>query len=376
LISKPKVFNYIPLSIPDIRGNASEVVGNVIKDNWVSSAAPGVDVFEKQIAKLASSKFALATINGSAALHLALVTLGIGKGSKVIVPDLTFAATVNAVILAGATPIFVDVNNYSWTLDINLTKEAIRLHKPDAIVVVHTLGHPAEMDELKNICSINKMLLIEDAAGAIGSRYKGKPLGSLGDAGVYSFNGNKILTTGGGGALLLQSKKYEKKAKILYKQARVANEYSYNYIGFNYRMPNINAALGLSQLEYLPDLIKSKQHIANIYDDSLKGLKNIISMPRLDWGESSCWLYSLKTANKKSSLSLIKFLKNRNIESKLFWNALSVQRPYKSFYNVLQGNSIKFSGTIVSIPCSSSLKKKDQLTVIEALIEWNSYEKI
>ena len=99
-------------------------------------------------------------------------------------------------------------------------------------------------------------------------------------------------------------------------------------------------------------------------------------MPRLDWGESSCWLYSLKTANKKSSLSLIKFLKNRNIESKLFWNALSVQRPYKSFYNVLQGNSIKFSGTIVSIPCSSSLKKKDQLTVIEALIEWNSYEKI
>ena len=376
MISKPKVFNYIPLSIPDIRGNASEVVGNVIKDNWVSSAAPGVDVFEKQIAKLASSKFALATINGSAALHLALVTLGIGKGSKVIVPDLTFAATVNAVILAGATPIFVDVNNYSWTLDINLTKEAIRLHKPDAIVVVHTLGHPAEMDELKNICSINKMLLIEDAAGAIGSRYKGKPLGSLGDAGVYSFNGNKILTTGGGGALLLQSKKYEKKAKILYKQARVANEYSYNYIGFNYRMPNINAALGLSQLEYLPDLIKSKQHIANIYDDSLKGLKNIISMPRLDWGESSCWLYSLKTANKKSSLSLIKFLKNRNIESKLFWNALSVQRPYKSFDNVLQGNSIKFSGTIVSIPCSSSLKKKDQLTVIEALIEWNSYEKI
>ena len=375
MISKPKVFNYIPLSIPDIRGNASEVVGNVIKDNWVSSAAPGVDVFEKQIAKLASSKFALATINGSAALHLALVTLGIGKGSKVIVPDLTFAATVNAVILAGATPIFVDVNNYSWTLDINLTKEAIRLHKPDAIVVVHTLGHPAEMDELKNICSINKMLLIEDAAGAIGSRYKGKPLGSLGDAGVYSFNGNKILTTGGGGALLLQSKKYEKKAKILYKRARVANEYSYNYIGFNYRMPNINAALGLSQLEYLPDLIKSKQHIANIYDDSLKGLKNIISMPRLDWGESSCWLYSLKTANKKSSLSLIKFLKNRKIESKLFWNALSVQRPYKSFYNVLQGNSIKFSGTIVSIPCSSSLKKKDQLTVIEALIEWNSYEK-
>ena len=235
MISKPKVFNYIPLSIPDIRGNASEVVGNVIKDNWVSSAAPGVDVFEKQIAKLALSKFALATINGSAALHLALVTLGIGKGSKVIVPDLTFAATVNAVILAGATPIFVDVNNYSWTLDINLTKEAIRLHKPDAIVVVHTLGHPAEMDELKNICSINKMLLIEDAAGAIGSRYKGKPLGSLGDAGVYSFNGNKILTTGGGGALLLQSKKYEKKAKILYKQARVANEYSYNYIGFKKR---------------------------------------------------------------------------------------------------------------------------------------------
>jgi perosamine synthetase len=375
LISKPKVFNYIPLSIPDIRGNASEAVGNVIRDNWVSSSSSGVDIFEEQIAKIASSRFALATINGSAALHLALVTLGIGKGSKVIVPDLTFAATVNAVILAGATPIFVDVNNYSWTLDINLTKEAIKLYKPDAIIVVHTLGHPAEMDELKIICSKNKMLLIEDAAGAIGSKYKGRIVGSIGDAGVYSFNGNKVLTTGGGGALLLQSEKYEKKSKVLYRQARIANEYSYHHIGFNYRMPNINAALGLSQLEYLPDLIKAKKHIANVYDDVLMELKNITSMPRLDWGESSCWLYSIKTANKEISLSLISFLKKRNIEAKLFWNALSIQRPYKKFYNLLQGNSINFSGTIVSIPCSSSLKKEDQLRVIEALIEWDSNAK-
>ena len=372
---KSKKIDFIPLCVPDIRGNAIEAVSNAIKENWVSSAAPGVEIFENSIAQIASSKFALATINGSAALHLALATLGIGKGSKVIVPDLTFVATVNAVIMSGATPIFVDVNDYSWTLDTKLTEEAIKMYKPDAIIVVHTLGHPAEMDELKNICSINKIFLIEDAAGAIGSNYKEQIVGSLGDAGIYSFNGNKTFTTGGGGALLLQSKKYEKKAKLLYRQARIDNEYSYSQIGFNYRMPNINAALGLAQLEYLPDLIECKKNIALLYDNAFKGLQNIKLMPRLEWGESSCWLYSIKTFSKKSSLSLIKFLKDKNIESKLFWNALSIQSPYKNFSNLLQGNSLKFSGSIVSIPCSTSLKDKEQVRVIEALIEWDNYEK-
>ncbi len=362
---------YIPLCIPDIRGNAIEMISNAINENWVSSAAPGIDKFEKEIAHVSSSKFALATITGSAALHLALVTLGIGKGAKVLVPDFTFVATINAVLAVGATPVLVDVNNYSWTLDIDLTKEAIKIHKPEAIIVVHTLGHSAEMDELKNICSKNKILLIEDAAAAIGSNYKGKSLGTIGDAGIYSFNGNKTLTTGGGGALLLQSKKYEKKAKLLYRQARKDNEYSYSNIGFNYKMPNINAALGISQLNHLVDFINSKKNIATKYDKAIQGLKNIELMPRLDWGESSCWLYSIKTGNKHISLSLINYLKNKNIESKLFWNALSIQPPYKNFPSILNGTSESLSGCIVSLPCSTSMTEIEQDRVINSVKKWN-----
>ncbi len=367
---------YIPLCIPDIRGNAIEMVSNAINENWVSSAAPGVDVFENKIAQIVSSKFALATISGSAALHLALVTLGIGKGSKVLVPDFTFVATINAVIMTGATPILVDINNYSWTLDLNLTEKAIKLHKPDAVIVVHTLGHSAEMDELKSMCATKNVFLIEDAAASIGSNYKGKSIGTIGDAGIFSFNGNKTLTTGGGGALLLQSKEYSKRAKLLYKQARDSNEYTYSEVGFNYRMPNINAALGISQLNYLTNFINAKRNIAKIYDNALKELKNIKSMPRLEWGDSSCWLYSIKTSNKQTSLSIIDFLKSKNIEAKLFWNALSIQIPYKGFLSELQGNSVELSGSIVSIPCSTSLKNSEQQRVIEALIEWDSLDKI
>ena len=368
--------NLIPLCVPDIRGNGLGMVSNAINDNWVSSAAPGVDVFENEIARTVSSKFALATINGSAALHLALVTLGIGKGSKVLVPDFTFVATINAVIMSGAIPILVDVNNYSWTLDLNLTEKAIKLHKPDAVIVVHTLGHSAEMDELKNMCATKHIFLIEDAAASIGSNYKGKSLGTIGDAGIYSFNGNKTLTTGGGGALLLQSKKYAKKAKLLYKQARDSNEYTYSKVGFNYRMPNLNAALGISQLNHLTNFINAKRNIAAIYDNAIKSLKNIRPMPRLEWGDSSCWLYSIKTLNKQTSLSLIDFLKTKNIEAKLFWNALSIQTPYKEFLNVLQGNSVELSGSIVSIPSSTSLKKLEQQRVIQALTEWDSFGQI
>lgn len=374
MFKKHKMSNkFVPLSIPDIRGNAAERVSIAIKDNWVSSVAPGVTDFENKIAKSSSSKYALATITGSAALHLALASLGIGKGSKVIVPDLTFVATINAVIAVGATPVLVDINNYSWTLDINLTKKAIKIYKPDAIIVVHTLGHPAEMDEFKDLCIKNNVLLIEDAAGQIGAKYKGKNLGTIGDAGIFSFNGNKIFTTGAGGALLLQNKAYEEKAKLLYKQARFSSdEYVYTDIGFNYRMCNINASFGLSQINYLKKLINIKLRLAKTYDKAFSDIKRFSVMPRLEWAKGSyVFLYSLRTKNKNESLSLIKYLKEHEIEGKLFWNGLSTQAPYKKYKKILNGVSESLSGTIVSLPCFTSMSTKDQERVIQSVKSWN-----
>ena len=309
---------FIPLAIPDIQGDAVARVTKVIEDNWVSSVAPGVLEFEKSIASIVSSKFALATITGSAALHLGLAALGIGKGSKVLVPDLTFVATINAVLAVGATPILVDINDYSWTIDLNLTKEAIQSYKPDAMIVVHTLGHPAEMDEIITICQENNILLIEDSAGQVGAKYKKKNIGTFGDAGIYSFNGNKLFTTGAGGALLIQNEEYKKKAELLYKQGRVnSTEYIYSDIGFNYRMCNINAAFGLSQLKYIDKLIKLKLNLAKIYDNAFAGIERFTVMPRLDWSKGSyVWLYSLKTKSKNESISLINYLKEFKIEGK------------------------------------------------------------
>ena len=325
----------ISLAVPDMRGDIVTPLSKIIKENWVSTAGKEIDQLELKLSKVAQSKYALATITGSSALHLALKPLGIGKGSKVIVPDLTFAATINSVILSGATPIIVDINNYNWTIDIDLTEKAIKLHKPDAIIAVHTLGNPAEIDELKELCEKYGLLFIEDAAGAIGATYKNKSVGALGDAGVYSFNGNKIITTGAGGALLINSKKLYLKAKLLYSQARVGIEYNYDDIGYNYRMPNINAVLGLSQINYLADLLKDKRKIASLYDKAFANRKDIFLMPRLKNSNSSCWLYSIQTSSRNDSLSLINYLNKKNIQSRLFWSSLANQAPYKKYDNYL-----------------------------------------
>ncbi len=364
--------HFIPLMIPDIRGKPEKRITKAIKDNWVSSVAPDIKNFEREIAKIAEAKYCMATITGSAALHLALKTLGIGKGSKVLVPDLTFAATINSVILSGAEPIIVDINNYSWTLSIELTEAAIKKFKPDAIVAVHTLGHPAEMDELKLICKKYEILLIEDAAGALGAEYKGKAVGCIGDAGIFSFNGNKLLTTGSGGALVFNKKFLIDKANILGRQAKKGLDYNYIDVGYNYRMSNLNALLGYAQIEYFNELINKKRKIADIYDNAFKNINQFGVMPRLEWANSSCWLYSLRMNDKKSALSLINYLKQRNIEGRLFWNSLTIQKPFESFQSILDGTSQTLNDKIVSIPCSSSLSVNAQNTVIQSILDWDS----
>jgi len=360
----------IPLAVPDLRGNEAAWLQRCIADGWVSSAGPYVTEFEKAIAALAGVGHGVAIVNGTAALHLALVAAGVAKGDRVIVPDWTFAATANAVLMAGAVPVFVDVEEASWALDAKLLERVIEQHKPAAIIAVHALGHPADMDPIMEVARARGVPVIEDAAGAIGAFYKGRPVGGLGDAATFSFNGNKTVTTGGGGALVTRREDWATRARALSTQARPGSAYRYDAAGFNYRLPNVNAALGLAQLERLSEMLAAKRTIAARYDAALAGRTDLSPMPRAVWAKSGCWLYSVRCASREDAASLVAHLDAANATARTFWEALSPQAPYRSYPAVRTGVADALSGKVVSIPCSSQLTEAEQARVIAALAAW------
>lgn len=358
----------IPLAIPDLRGREAAYLARCVEDNWVSSAGPQVAAFEAAVADVAGTRHAVATVNGTAALHLALLAAGVGPGDRVLVPDWTFAATANAVLHAGATPVFLDITEESWSLDPALVAEAIETYQPRAVIAVHVLGHAADMDAIQT--AAGAVPVIEDAAGAIGAQYKKRTVGSLGDAAIFSFNGNKTVTAGGGGAIVTDREEWADRARSLSTQARAGAGYRYAEAGYNYRMPNINAALGLAQLERLDEMLAAKRAIAERYDAAFAARDDLSPMPRCDWGRSACWLYSLRCADMDSASGLVTHLNQAGIEARSFWEALSDQVPYAKFPSIRTGVAALLSGTVVSLPCSSLLSEADQARVIAALADW------
>ena len=364
--------NRIPLAIPDLRGNESAYLQRCVEDNWVSSAGPFVTDCESKVAALTGRGHAVATVNGTAALQLALVAAGVKPGDYVIVPDWTFAATANAVFHHGATPIFADVTDESWSLD-PLVVEQILSEPPGrigAVVAVHALGHPADIDPLLTLCRTAAIPLIEDAAGAMGASYKDRPVGGLGDLAIFSFNGNKTITAGGGGMILTDSGKDAAHLRGLSSQARIGSEYNYSDIGFNYRMTNLNAGLLLAQIERLDEMLRDKRRIAAAYDDAVAGRSDIKPMPRAAWAESSCWLYSLRCRGDGQAQSLVRHMDGEYIEARIFWRTLSGQTPYAHAPHHLTGVAGSLSGMVVSLPSSSSLTQQQQARVIAALSSW------
>ncbi len=362
----------IPLAIPDLRGNEALYLQQCVADNWVSSAGPAVTALEARMAELTGRRFAVATVNGTAALHLALRVAGVGAGARVVVPDYTFAATANAVLAAGAVPHFVDVTAESWTLDPALLAQVLGDGRDGiaAVMAVHVLGQPADMDPIRDLCARHGVVLIEDAAGAIGARYRGQPAGGLSDAACFSFNGNKTVTAGGGGVMVTDNEDWAARARALSTQSRAGGAYRYVEAGFNYRMPNVNAALGLAQLERLEEMVAAKRAIAARYDAAVAGRDDLAPMPRTGWAESSCWLYSVRCADRDAAASLVTALDRAGIEARVFWEALSDQAPYAAFPHTLAGTAARLSGTVVSLPCSSHLAADEQARVIAALAAW------
>lgn len=362
----------IPLSVPDLRGREAEYLARCVADNWVSSAGPYVTELEARMAALPGRAHAVATVNGTAALHLALTAAGVGAGDLVALPDWTFAATANAVIHAGAVPLLLDITRESWTLDPALLARALEDHgaRIKAVVPVHALGHAADMDAILEVARAAAVPVIEDAAGAIGAAYKGRPAGAFGHAAIFSFNGNKTVTAGGGGMIVTDDLALAERARHLSTQARAGRDYVHDAAGFNYRMTNLNAAVGLAQLERLAEMVGAKRAIAGRYDAALAGREDLKPMPRAAWAEHGCWLYSCLAASAADARALIAHLEARDIEARAFWTRLSAQAPYREAPTLLVGVATEISGRVVSLPSSSGLAEADQARVIEALAAW------
>jgi perosamine synthetase len=361
----------IPLCIPEIRGNEWKYVKECIDTNWVSSVGSYVNLFEERFNEYVSSKSAVVTMNGTAALQLALVTLGISEGDEVIVPSLTFISPINTIKYVGAEPVFVDVCRDTFVMDAEKIEEMIT-PKTKAIMPVHIYGHPADMDRIMEIALKHNLFVIEDATEALGSKYKGKMAGTIGDIGCYSFNGNKLITTGAGGMFVTNNLEYGNRAKFLSNQTKVVTEnkaFYHTEVGYNFRMPNLLAAFGVAQLENVEEYIKVKKESAEYYKELLREVKGITLNIEKDNVENCFWLYSI-LVEKEYAITrdeLIQKLNAEKIEARPFFMPIHDMPPYKDCRHGDLSVTKELYELGINLPSSVGLKK-DEIEVVCSII--------
>lgn len=346
----------IQVSSPVLSGNELRYVKDCIKTNWISSGKY-LELLEKQFAKFCQVLHASSCSNGTSALHLALLALGVNSNDEVLVPDLTYVSTANAVSYTGAKPVFVDVDKDTWTIDPKKIEEKIT-KKTKAIIPVHLFGHPADMDVINKIARKYKLSVIEDACQAHGSTYKGKKIGSLSDVGCFSFSGAKVITSGEGGMLVSKNAAIIKKAiDIRSNCTSKTRRFYHNEIGHNYRLTNIQAAIGLAQLENVDEKLKKKISNARLYNELLKDLE-IIQLPtEKPWAKNTYWLYSIVL--KKSNLrdKMIIYLDKKGIETRPFFYPLHKLPMYLTKEKFPVAEYLGRNG--ISLPSSASLTQKE-----------------
>lgn len=380
---------FIPLSVPNLKGRELEYVTHAVESEWISTAGAYVNDFEVKIAEYVKVKGAVSCQNGTAGLHVSLILCGVTREDEVIVPTLTFIAAVNPVKYIGAEPIFMDCDD-SLTMDTNkllefcqtecsfvdgkLINNKTKKHIK-TIVIVHVFGNMADMESIMDIAKRFNLKVIEDATEAIGTyytngKYKGKYAGTIGTIGVYSFNGNKIITTGGGGMIVSEDEKLLKRAKHLTTQAKSDEIYFiHDEIGYNYRMTNLQAALGLAQLEQLEDFIKIKEKNYNLYKEKIEAISGLSILNFRECIRSNYWFYALN-CNEEYTMNrdeIIKYLSSKGIQSRPVWGLISEQKPYLSNQAYKIEKAKTYLKHIVNIPCSSNLTKEDVLYVTECL---------
>lgn len=361
----------IPLCIPEIRGNEWKYIKDCLDTNWVSSVGSYVDKFEIDFSNYVDARKAVATMNGTAALELALRTLRIGMGDEVIVPSLTFISPVNTIKNVGAKPVFVDVCRDTWVIDAHKIEEVITSHTK-AILPVHIYGHPADMDRIMEIAKKYNLYVIEDATESLGSLYKGKAVGTIGHIGCYSFNGNKLITTGAGGMLVTNDERLAGRAKYLSTQTKTVLEngaFYHEEIGYNFRMPNILAAMGCAQLEKIEEYIKIKRKNASLYNKILKDVKGITLPVEKDKVRNVYWLYSLLVEDDYalSRDELIFKLRENGIQARPFFMAVHEMPHYVNEAHGDMRITKELVDRGINLPSSISLNKEEIMIICDKI---------
>jgi perosamine synthetase len=371
-----------------LRGNEWRYVKECLETNWVSSAGPFVDRFERMVAEYVGTRHAVAVVNGTSALHLALLVSDVRPGDEVLVSTLTFAASANAIRYAGAWPVFIDAEPQHWQMDANLVEEYLRSRavrrdgvlvdrgtgrRIRAIMPVHILGHPVDMDPIVELADRYGLALIEDAAESLGAKYKGQMVGRLGSVGCFSFNGNKTITTGGGGMIATDDEDLANKARYLSTQAKDDPvEHVHGQIGYNYRLPNVLAAIGCGQLEMLDEAIAAKRRIARRYDEALADVPGVeLLRPSADVF-CTYWLSTVRIRSDEygcDSRSLRWALQQRGVQTRPLWQPLHLSPAHRGALAVSRGVAEKLYAQCLSLPSSVGLTEAEQDRVIAGIAE-------
>ena len=369
------------LSGPNIAGNEWKYVKDCLDTGWVSSVGAYVNQFENMVAEFAGCKYGVATSNGTAALQVALQLANVQRDDYVIVPNVTFIASVNSIKYSGANPILIDVDPQTWQMDLNLLKDFLENEtgqkndqcvylKNDRVIKcimpVHVLGNVCDMDRLMKLADEYNLAIVEDATESLGSYYKGRHTGGFGLLGCFSFNGNKIITTGGGGVIVTNNEELAKKAKHLTTQAKSDTfEYIHDEVGYNFRLVNVLAAMGVAQMELLPSFIKRKKTIDAMYKKQLGGVGDITFQKVEPLVDPNCWLFTLMTDKQKMVLQI---LNDHKMQSRPFWVPMNKLRMFQNdVYYTKDDRSDFVYKRCLSIPCSTNITDVEIDAVVEKI---------
>ena len=355
-------------------GYEMQYINEAFVSNWIAPLGRNVNEFEKEVAAYVGIKSAVALSSGTAAIHMALKAAGVGDGDLVFCQSLTFSASANPIIYQGAIPVFIDSDFETWNMSPEALEEAFVKYtnmgkKPKAVIVVHLYGLAAEMDEIKEICQRNDTILIEDAAESLGTKYKDRYTGSIGDYGIFSFNGNKIITTSGGGMLVSREEERMNKVKYWSTQARdPARHYEHSELGYNYRMSNILAGIGRGQLKILQQRIDKKKYIFDYYQMELSNIDGIQMMPICEWNKPNYWLSCLTLFGKVRPLDIILALERENIEARPIWKPMHLQPFFKKYDYIGVDVSEKIFENGVCLPSDTNMTVED-LELVTSVIK-------
>jgi perosamine synthetase len=382
----PAAAGFVPLCVPELRGNEWKYVKECLDTNWVSSVGEYVDRFERSLAERVGTAYGVATVNGTAALHVALMLAGVRPDDEVITSALTFIAPANAIRYALAHPVFIDAEPAHWQMDTAKLRAFLENdceerdgelrdratgRRVSAIVPVHILGHPVEMGAVLELARRYGLKVIEDATESLGSTWKGRPVGQLGDIACFSFNGNKLITTGGGGMLVTDDEALAKRARHLTTQAKDDPiEYTHSEVGYNYRLTNVLAAMGVAQMELLDEYIEQKRAIAARYAEGLGDVPGITLMTEAPWARSVFWMYTVLVDQEvygTDSRDLLRLLAARKIQTRPLWQPLHLSGAHRGESHNPCPVAERLNRDALSLPCSVGLTDDEQARVIEAI---------